>query len=121
MINTLPKFRSGQIENFDVNSTDDCLLRYLGVIEKALISIRKKIKNPIVWFKEGFQEIISLPLYIFNWFGILSDNSVSKLTTNAIFKIFSGIGGLVAFASGIVTIVQGKDQIISFINKIFPH
>jgi hypothetical protein len=121
VINTLPKFRNGQVEDFDINSADDSLLRYIGVLEKALESIRKKIKNPIICFKEGFQEVISLPLYIFNWFGLLSDNSVSKVTTNIIFKIFAGISGLVAFASGIVTIVQGKEQMISLINKIFGH
>lgn len=118
IINTLPKFRTGQIENFDIHSSDDCLLRYIGVLEKVLESIKKKLKNPIAWFKEGFQEIISLPIYILNWFGILSDTAVSKVTTNVTFKILAGIAGLVTFLSGIVTIIQGKDQTISFIRQL---
>jgi hypothetical protein len=84
-----------------------------------LESIKKKLKNPIAWFKEGFQEIISLPIYLLNWFGILSDTTVSKVTTNVIFKILAGIAGLVTFISGIVTIIQGKDQTISFIRQLF--
>ena len=121
LINTIPKFRNGKIEEFDINSADDCLLRYIGVLEKTLASIKQKLKNPVVWFKEGFQEIISLPLYIFNWFGILSDTTVSKVTTNVIFKFFAGLGGLVAFASGVVTIIQGKEQTIAFFKQLFQR
>ena len=84
-----------------------------------MASIKRKLKNPIIWFKEGFQEIISLPLYILNWFGILSDTGVSKVTTNVIFKFLAGIGGLVAFASGVVTIIQGKEQTIAFFKQLF--
>ena len=119
VINTLPKFRDGKIESFDVNSTDDCLLRYIGSMKKIIESLSKKLKNPIIWFKEGFQEIISLPLYIFNWFGILSDRAVARVTTNVIWKVLAGLGGLVTFVSGIVTIIQGKDQTIELLRHWF--
>jgi hypothetical protein len=119
IINTIPKFRIGRIQEFDVSSADDCMLRYIGVMEKASDSIEKKLRNPIIWFREGFQQILSLPLYILNWFGILGENTVSKVTTNNIFKIFAGIGGFVAFVSGMVTIIQGKEQTITFIKNLF--
>lgn len=121
VINTLPKFRDGNIQAFDVNSTDDCLIRYVGLMEDLIVKIKKKIRNPIIWFKEGFQEIISLPIYILNWFGLLTDSTVSKVTTNLIYKIVIGIGGLIAFLSAVVTIIQGKEDTIKFIQKIINH
>lgn len=119
IINTIPKFRTGKLDDFDVNTADDCLLRYSGMLEKIIERNWKDIKNPIIWFREGFQQILSLPFYIFNWFGILSDTAVGKITTNPIFTIFSGIGGLVAFISGVVTIIQGKEQTMTFIKNLF--
>src|SRR5687767_48819 len=34
VINTVPKFRDGSVKDFDVNSVDDCLLRYMGYLEE---------------------------------------------------------------------------------------
>ncbi len=119
IINTIPKFRDGKITQFDITSVDDCLIRYLGVMEEAIFNAQKKIWNPIVWFQEGFREIFSLPLYVLNWFGIIPDNAVFKVMTNLFYKIFVGIGALISFASGLVTIIQGKQQTIDFFNNIF--
>ncbi|WPQ61231.1 hypothetical protein SIO70_23000 [Chitinophaga sancti] len=120
VLNTLPKFRAGTIEAFDVHYTDDCLLRYLGSMENGIKKVQPSLKNPIIWLKQGFQELFSLPLYILNWFGILSDKSILKITANAFFVILTGFGGLIAFLSGVVTIIQGKDQTIELIRKIWP-
>lgn len=121
IINTLPKFREGKITDFDVNACDDCLIRYSGSLEAILDKIKKRIANPFIWFKEGFQQIFNLPFYIMNWFGIISDRATTKLTGNAFFQIISGIGAFVAFASGVVTIIQGKDQTWELIKKIWHH
>lgn len=119
IINTLPKFRAGSIEEFDVTSSDDCLIRYLGGLEKTLTVIEKHAKNPIIWFKEGFQQVISLPLYLFNWFGIVSDRSFVRIMGSVFYKVISGIAGLVAFLSGLVTIIQGKEETVLLFKKIF--
>ena len=121
VINTLPKFRDGSILSFDVNSVDDCLIRYIGLMENQLEKINKKIRNPIIWFQVGFQSIINIPLYVLNWFGILTDNAISSVTTNMFYKLIIGLGGLVTFVSGLVTIIQGKEETIKFIHKILNH
>jgi hypothetical protein len=118
LINTIPKFRDGKVQEFDINSSDDCLLRYIGFINEIVEANKKKIRNPIIWFREGFHEIMSLPLLIFNWFGILSNNYVSKIMTNTAYKVLTGLAGLVAFLSGIVTIIQGKQETIEMIKRI---
>lgn len=118
IINSIPKFRDGHIQEFDVNSVDDCLLRYLGHTEEKVNASQKNLKNPIIWFRVGFQEIISLPLFILNWFGIFSSRTVDKVMESTLYKVFTGIIALITFASGIVTIIQGKEQTLEFIRKI---
>jgi hypothetical protein len=118
VINTIPKFRSGEVKDFDVDSADDCLLRYIGALEQIINRLKKKIRNPLIWFKEGFQQIVSLPLYILNWFGILEDRTIRKVVTNYFFKMLSGIGGIVAFVSALVTIIQGKEAVLFYIKQL---
>ena len=119
VLNTIPKFRDKSILEFDVNSVDDCLLRYIGIVEELTNERLKQLKNPLLWLQQGFKELFSLPIYIVNWFGIIPDRVVGKITSNFIFNILVGIGGLVTFVSGVVTIIQGKEQTIDFIKKLF--
>lgn len=119
VLNTIPKFRDKAITEFDVNSVDDCLLRYIGIVEEQTNERSRQLKNPFLWLKQGFKEFFSLPIYIVNWFGIIPDRIVGKITSNLIFNILVGIGGFVTFVSGLVTIIQGKEQTIDFIKKLF--
>ena len=119
IINTLPKFRDGTVKDFDVDSCDDCLLRYIGITEGVISLGRKNLRNPLIWFREGFQQLMSLPFHILNWFNILSDNSFSNLTNSFLFKLLSGIAGLITLASGIVTIIVGKDQTLVYFKHLF--
>lgn len=118
LINTIPKFRNSQVKEYDINAADDCLVRYIGVVEKKLDYDKKDLKNPIIWFKEGIHDIMSLPLFVFSWFGIISNKSLSKFMTNTVYKFITGIIALVTLISGIVTIIQGKEATFEMINKL---
>lgn len=115
IINTLPKFRAGQVQNFDAGLVDDCLLRYIGYLEDYNKETEKDVKNPIVCFREGFKVIISIPLFIISSFGIFSRRTVDNIMDSFIFKIFAGFTALVTLVSGLVTIVVGYDQTVKFI------
>jgi hypothetical protein len=119
VVNSIPKFRAQNIDKFEINSVDDSLLRYIGNLEEIINQVHKKIKNPIIWFQEGIQSILSLPLHILSWFGIISRQLIFKVKDNIIFKLITGIAGLVAFISGLVTIIVGKDETIEFIKRLF--
>ena len=117
IINTLPKFRAGQVENFDIGAVDDCLLRYIGHLKEYEKVTLKNLKNPIIWFREGFRAIFSFPLLILNWFGVFSSSSIKSIMNSAIYKIIAGFLALVSLVSGLVTIIVGYDQTIGFINR----
>lgn len=117
IINTIPKFREGQVENFDVGAVDDCLLRYIGYLEEYSKDTLKNLRNPIVWFREGFREILSVPIFILSWFGIISNRTVKSIKDSLIYKVISGFIALVTLVSGLVTIVVGYDQTLEFVNR----
>jgi hypothetical protein len=118
VINTIPKFRDGTVEIFDINSTDDCLLRYLGQLDGIIEISKKNLKNPVIWFKIGVQEILSIPFFILNWFGIFSNRTINKIIGGTFYKIITGVIALVTLVSGSVTIIVGKEQTIEYINNL---
>jgi len=118
IINTIPKFREGQVEKFDVGAVDDCLLRYIGYLEEYSKDTLKNLRNPIVWFREGFRELLSIPIFILNWFGIISNRTVNSIKDSLIYKVISGLIALVTLLSGLVTIIVGYDQTIEFVKKL---
>lgn len=118
VINTIPKFRDGNVQNFDVNIVDDCLLRYIGYMEEYRKDTLRNLRNPIVWFRIGFREVISIPFFILNWFGIISNQTVNFIKDSLIYKVIAGLIALITLVSGIVTIILGYDQTIEFVHKL---
>ena len=118
VINTIRKFRDGAVKEFDVNSVDDCLLRYIGYLEEYSKDTLKNLRNPIIWFREGFREILSIPIFILSWFGIISNRTVNSIKDSLNYKVISGLIALVTLVSGVVTIIVGYDQTIKFINSL---
>ncbi len=117
VINTIPKFRDGTVEAIDVNSVDDCLLRYIGYLEEYNQETQKNLRNPIVWFREGFREVLSIPIFILNWFGIISNRTANSIKDSLIYKVISGLIALVTLVSGLVTIIVGYQSTIEFFRK----
>ena len=117
IINTIPKFRQGRVETFEANSVDDCLLRYIGHQEENSNNIVSFLKNPIIWFREGFREVISLPLLILNCFGLFSLRTVFKIKNSLIYNFIAGFLALLSLISALITIILGYDQTIILINR----
>ena len=118
IINTIPKFREGRVWNFDVGAVDDCLLRYIGYLKEYSKDTLKNLRNPIVWFREGFRKILSVPIFILSWFGIISNRTVNSITDSLIYKVIAGLFALVTLVSGLVTIVVGYEQTLEFVSRL---
>ena len=119
ILNNLPRFRDGKISNFEINTTDDCLLRYLGHVKNNIDSILKKIKNPLYWFKEGIKLIIGSPFLLLAWFEIINQNTLNRILSNFLYNVITGIISLFTFLSSIITIIIGKDEFLKYIHDFF--
>lgn len=115
IVNTLLKFRIGGVDNLEISLVDDCLLRYIGNLEEYRVEVLKKLKNPIQWFKEGIDKLLSLFLLSFYWFGILGQRSTNRIMNSLIYKFISGIVALTIFLSGLVTIFVGYERTLDVI------
>jgi hypothetical protein len=118
IINTIPKFRDGSITDFDTSAIDDCLLRYIGYLDEYSKSAQKNLKNPFIWFREGFKEILSIPITILNWFGIISNQTVISIKDSLIYTAISGIIALVSLVSGLITITVEYEKVLEFITSL---
>lgn len=119
IVNTLPQFRNRSIHIDDLTYLEDLLVRFLGIIEERKKANLKNLINPIIWFREGVQFILSIPFYLLLWSGIIGSTSKNKLLSNLFFKIFVGFTSLVTLISGLVTIIVGKSEVIKFLRALF--
>ncbi|WP_421938295.1 hypothetical protein [Pedobacter sp.] len=120
VINTLPKFRTGTIEPFDINAVDDCLLRQIGYVDERLRLSLKEMINPVIWFRSGVRAIIGLPLSVLEWIGLLQPNAVSTITHSFLYKLVTAVIALISLVSGVVTIIIGYEQTLSQLRRWFP-
>lgn len=118
VINTLEKYHEG-LHRMEITGVDNCLLRFIGVLEGKIADKNKELGNPVTCFRKGFKEIISFPFYILNWFGLIPNKTVEDITSSLIVKLMAGIFALVGFLSGVVTIIQGWEETIEFINHLW--
>lgn len=118
IVNTLPQFRTGEIQGADITTLDDMLVRFIGIIEEWRNKRFKKIRNPIIWFRIGMQLILSIPILVLYWLGIIGSKSKNRLLYHLIFKVFVGLTSLVTLLSGVVTIIVGKEKFLEFIKNL---
>ena len=100
---------------------NDALLRNIGDCEKKIDEIIKKIYNPIILYKTGWEYIISVPFTILFWFGIFTKRILNSLIENILFKFITGIIALLGVISSILTIALGYNDFIKFINDFFSQ
>jgi hypothetical protein len=118
ILNTLPKMRNGRIDNQEIMAVDDCLMRYIGMSKDIINSSHKDLRNPFIWLRIGIQYILTLPLQIFYWFGILSHSLLIKIKDNTFIKIISVIIIIIGLIGSIVTITLGWQQFTRIIQSI---
>jgi hypothetical protein len=107
-LNTIPMFKTGKIEIFDITSTDDTFLRKIGILKERQESLNNA-DNLKTWFQIGSQAVLSFPLSLLSFFGIVTTNKLEIITTSSLFKIINGIVWLLALLSTIITIFTGWD------------
>lgn len=119
IINILPQLRIGKIHDHDIASLDDMLTRYSGILEERTKHIIAKIINPLIWLRQGVQQILSIPILILFWMGIIKSESKNNFIGNRIFIIISGLISFLALISSIITIIGGKHLLLDLLKKIF--
>lgn len=99
-----------------IGAIDDVLLTYVGSLDSNRESRMRDIKNPFVWFREGVRFIVTFPIYLMHWSGLIQYTTYYSFSNNIIVKFITFIIGIIAFISSIVTIVTGYTPFIKIID-----
>lgn len=103
-----------------IKNVDEALLRYIGVLTEREEQEKTKVLNPLIWLRTGVEQILSTPLLIFMWFGLVGVSAVYRLQNSIVFKFLALITAIIGLLSGAMTIILGWEQFSEIIsNKFF--
>jgi len=119
LVHTLPLFDKNTIMKSEAKDIDNSLTRCLGIFKDRKTDLERTLLNPFIWFKIGIREVIGFPFLLVNWFGIIDNNTFSKISNNKNFSIFGGIITFVAFFGGLIAIITGWEQTLQIIRSWF--
>jgi hypothetical protein len=92
------------------HSVDDALIRFLGALDETTTSARRKLINPIAWFREGVEAILALPFYILGGFGLLEDGAAAAIEQRTAFRAVAGLVALIAVATIASILIVGEQR-----------
>lgn len=84
---------------------EEVLIRHMGVLNEQSELLRRQLKNPIIYFREGVQLVLFIPFYLINWLDILSTDKLHGLVNKPVTKFFSGVVSLIAILASLVGLV----------------
>lgn len=104
-----------------IELVDDVLLTYISYLQKQEEELTKELKNPFVWFREGVRFIVTFPIFLVHWSGLIRYNTYSRISNNIIIKVIAFMVGIITLFSSIVTIVTGYIPFINIINDFLNN
>ena len=133
LLNTLPEIKNYSFSELRENSImterimqsitmcTDAFTRHLGMLDRQKENSKKGMRNPIMCFAEGIKMIISFPLYLLLWCGIISDEKVKVTLTSLGYRIITKVVSLIGIVSSIMTIALGWKEFGDLIEKILKN
>jgi len=119
VVNVLPELRrtfedklvsGGSLPRDYAAMLQDMMVRHLGTLSDRRELLARSIKNPFIWLREGVRTIIALPVSILGWLGVVSEDTVGRITGGKIFRVVSGIASFVGFVGAVMGIVLGWNE-----------
>lgn len=115
----------GDLPQQYASAIQHALVRHLGSLDDLSETISRALKNPFFWLREGVRTLLSTPLALLEWAGIISGSWLSQITSNYLFKALSGISALIGLFSALMGILLGWDQFVTLVkawwSQVFPH
>lgn len=122
VVNFIPHLQNPQYKDEEFRLLQSVLLIRIGQYEELLNQIKKDIKNPLILLREGIQFIVTLPISLMYWTGLIQYSTKSKIYNSFFIKFVSFIIVFLGLISSIITIISGwntMDFIIKYLNEFF--
>ena len=98
-----------------IGSCDEALVKHLGNLNEAIQLAKKRFFNPFYCFSKGINCIISFPIKILEWAGIINGAASGRVLNSRVYDVFSKIVVLLGLIASIMTIILGWDQVVNII------
>lgn len=108
----------------DLEMVRNMLFRYIANLEVVIDQKKKEFYNPLIWFRVGIQFIVSIPVSLLHWFGLIEYSKVINIRNNFFLKVVSTALGIIAFIDGLLNIYNNWGLISRFFTSIiqtFSH
>ncbi|WP_375357391.1 hypothetical protein [Paenibacillus enshidis] len=100
------------------NVITESLLRYEGDLSERDNATRNRLKNPFIWLREGVQWVVTLPIQLLYWTGVINYVVLSRWSNNWFVKFLNFLIIIIGLASSIVTLVTGYNPFIQIMKEI---
>ncbi|PKM52356.1 MAG: hypothetical protein CVV02_00970 [Firmicutes bacterium HGW-Firmicutes-7] len=119
LLNTVPKIRTNDLECEEICLAQDSILKQIGDNGRLIDFTIKELKNPFIWLREGIRSVVTFPIYLLFWSGLINNRSYTKIRHSWFFKLFTFIIALAGIMSSIITIIIGWDQFLATLHQVF--
>jgi len=118
IVNMLPEIRSGVVNSYQIAACEDALVRYIGWLDDRIEESLARLRNPVIWFRNGFRWILALPVMILQWFGLIAEASATRFTSGPLFNFFAGMMGLLSSSLAVLAYVLGADELTRLLRSL---
>jgi hypothetical protein len=108
LTNTLAAARTGRGAHPDmVAFVDHLLISQAGVLRDGHQSLLPKLKNPVYLIGRGLRFVLSLPLFLLSWSGLLPAARLEGARNSWLFRFVQFIVAAVVAVAAVITVVLG--------------
>lgn len=100
---------------------DNGFLKYFNTVENIKLNGKSKVLNPINCLKVGIQTILSIPIILLEWVGLINSQKAHSASENKIVSLISGIISLLTVISLLMTILIGWDSFMEKVEEIISN
>jgi hypothetical protein len=121
LVNTLAAARSspGAPPNM-VNLVDQLLISLGGVIQYRHESLVSKLSNPLYLVGRGLRLVVSFPLLLLSWSGLLPASSLEGARNSLLFRFVQFLAATILVVAAVVTVVVGWAAFVAQLKAWLP-
>ncbi len=121
LTNTLANSRGGRgVHPDDVNFVDHLLISRIGVLKERYSVVASTLKNPLYDIGRGVRFLLSLPLFLLLWSGLLPARLVDSARGSLPFRLLQFMVSLILLLAGVVSIVVGWSPFVTQLRAWAP-
>ena len=126
LVNTLAEMRTFLSDSYSYNlmgkgsdaaTCSDMIVRYYGSLMEQKKPLVQQLCNPLAWLQQGMQFMVTLPISLLYWSGLIQYSAFAGLSQNFFVKSLSFVINLIGLVGSIVTIVTGWNPFIAIYHQ----